>query len=107
MTLTPSGSATAPRLQDTVRMILERRPQVLVLDLLAVTFLGVSGLAALIDARQRAGKRTRLRVLAAGPAERLLRLTGVDRHLEPEAEIPIIGGARSVVPWARRPSPKR
>src|ERR1700716_1449899 len=72
---------TAPRLRDMVMMVLERQPPLLVIDLLAVTFLGVSGLAALIEARQGAGERTRLRVVAAGPATRLLRLTGMDRHL--------------------------
>jgi anti-sigma B factor antagonist len=72
---------TAPRLLDTVTMVLERQPPVVVIDLLAVTFLGVSGLAALIDARQWAGQRTRLRVVATGPAIRLLRLTGMDRHV--------------------------
>jgi anti-sigma B factor antagonist len=72
---------TAPRLRDLVAMVLERQPPVLVIDLLAVTFLGVSGLATLIDARQWAGERTRLRVVVAGPTTRLLRLTGMDRHL--------------------------
>jgi anti-sigma B factor antagonist len=72
---------TAPRLHDTVVRLLDQRPPLLVLDLRPVTFLGVSGVAALIAIRQRTGGQTRLQVLADGPATRLLRLTGVDRHV--------------------------
>jgi anti-sigma B factor antagonist len=71
---------TAPRLHETVRAVLERQPPVLVIDLLAVGFLGVPGLATLLDIQHRAGERTRLRV-AAGPAiRRSLCFTGLDRR---------------------------
>jgi anti-sigma B factor antagonist len=72
---------TAPRLRDIVRFVLDTRPSVLVIDLLAVTSLGTSGLAALVEARRRAGDRTRLRLVAPGSAIRLLSLVGMDRYL--------------------------
>jgi anti-sigma B factor antagonist len=71
---------TAPRLHEAVRAVLERQPPVLVIDLLAVGFLGVPGLATLLDIQHRVGERTRLRV-AAGPAiRRSLCFTGLDRR---------------------------
>jgi len=71
---------TAPRLHETVGTVLERRPPVLVIDLLAVSFVGVPGLATLLDIQRRAGERTRLRVAAGPVIRRTLSFTGVDRR---------------------------
>ena len=61
---------TAPLLRDAVTKSLHDHPQVFVLDLLAVRFLGSSGLAVLLEAQQLAGEHTRLRVVADGPTTR-------------------------------------
>jgi anti-sigma B factor antagonist len=72
---------TAPLLRDAVTKSLQDRPQVLVLDLLAVRFLGSSGLAILIEAKQLAGEHTRLRIVADGPTTRRpLHITGLDQQ---------------------------
>lgn len=61
---------------------LDTRPEALVLDLNAVTFLGSVGLAALIDAHRRGAPDTAVRIVAAGRAPlRALRMTGLDQLL--------------------------
>ncbi len=74
--------ATVPRLEETVRGVLDGRPRVLVIDLLRVGFVGSSGLAMLLVAKEQAAGRTRVRVVAAGRITlRPMQLTGVDREL--------------------------
>jgi anti-sigma B factor antagonist len=72
---------TAPQLHETLVAVLACGPPVVVADLLDVDFFGGSGLAALLGAQDRTGDQRRLRVAAAGPTARLLRLFGVDRRL--------------------------
>jgi anti-sigma B factor antagonist len=69
---------TAPRLRETMITVLWSEPPVVVIDLLATTFFGVSGLAVLTDAHHITGHRTQLRLAAAGQLSRQLRLSGVD-----------------------------
>ncbi len=74
--------ATVPRLEETVRGVLDGRPRVLVIDLLRVGFVGSSGLAMLLVAKEQAAGRTQVRVVAAGRITlRPMQLTGVDREL--------------------------
>jgi len=72
---------TAPRLHETVIVLLWSEPPVIVIDLLATTFFGVSGLAALADAHHLTGHRTQLRLAAAGQLSRQLRLSEVDHQI--------------------------
>jgi anti-anti-sigma factor len=73
---------SAPQLRDTVIAVLANEPQIVVIDLLEVSFLGSSGLAALMEAEQRAGEHTELRVVADGAVTlRPLQVTALDRHL--------------------------
>jgi anti-sigma B factor antagonist len=72
---------TAPRLHETMIALLWSEPPVVVIDLLATTFFGVSGLAVLADAHRLTGHRTQLRLVATGQLGRQLRLSGVDRAL--------------------------
>jgi anti-sigma B factor antagonist len=73
---------TAPRLQESVLRLLEDQPPVLVIDLSAVSFFGSSGLAVLVEAREAAGERTGLRVVAAGyETLRPLQVTGLTEPL--------------------------
>ena len=72
---------TAPPLYETLVAMLEYRPPVIVIDLLGVTFFGVSGLITLIEAHDSAGDRSRLRIVAAGRTARRLRLIGMERRI--------------------------
>jgi anti-sigma B factor antagonist len=73
---------TAPQVKAAVVSVLAGSPPVMVIDLLAVSFLGSAGLAVLVEAAQTAGERTRLRVVAAGSATlRPLQATGLDQSL--------------------------
>ena len=85
---------TAPRLRALLMTVLASRPALLVIDLLAAESVGVSGLAVLAEARQVAGERTRLRVIAAEPVARLLRLTGMDNLDERSDGRVVIGSDR-------------
>lgn len=73
---------TVPRLTDALDKALRDRPEVLVVDLTGVEFLGSVGLTALLAAEEEAAGHTRLRVVAAtrvtlGP----LQATGLDQKL--------------------------
>lgn len=73
---------TAPQLLDAVLGALADVPRIVVVDLLGVSFLGSSGLAVLMQARQEAGERTQLRVVAEGPVTvRPLQVTALDQQL--------------------------
>jgi anti-sigma B factor antagonist len=72
---------TAPRLHETMIVLLWSEPPVIVIDLLATTFFGVSGLAVLTDAHHLTGHRTQLRLAVTGQLGRQLRLSGVDREI--------------------------
>ena len=69
---------TAGHLQESLAAAAAARPPVLVIDLLAVTFLGSSGLAVLLETQQLAGDHTQLRVVATQPVVlRPLHVTGL------------------------------
>src|ERR1700761_2323013 len=73
---------TGPQVQAAIERALAGRPAVLVLDLTEVTFLSSTGLTALVLARQDAGERTNLRVVAAQRAVlHPIELTGLDTEL--------------------------
>jgi anti-sigma B factor antagonist len=73
---------TGPQVQAAIRDGLAARPAVLVVDLTAVTFLGSTGLTALVQAHQTAGERTSLRVVAAHRAVlHPIELTVLDKEL--------------------------
>jgi anti-anti-sigma factor len=55
----------APVLAECVAEILRAGPPTLVVDLTEVDFLGSAGLAAMVEAGQRAGTRTQLRIVAS------------------------------------------
>ena len=67
-------------INDTVFGVLAERPAVVVLDMLAVTFLGEAGLALLVEAAQRAGPDTSLRLVAGAAILRKLQVTGLDGY---------------------------
>jgi anti-sigma B factor antagonist len=77
---------TAPSVAETVLGVLGERPARVVIDLLAVSFLGSAGLALLVEAQQVAGQHTVLRVVAAGPVTlHPLQVTGLDRQFSVHA----------------------
>jgi anti-anti-sigma factor len=74
--------ATTPALQESIRLALSRRPEVLVIDLSAVSFLASAGLVALASATRMGAEDTTVRVVAAGrECERPIYLTGLDTVL--------------------------
>lgn len=77
--------ATAPALRDAVTTALDQAPGApCVLDLTAVTFLGSSGLTALVDATRHAQARHEpLRIVVDGtrPVIRPIQLSGLDEVL--------------------------
>lgn len=69
---------TAPVLEESITTVLERRPEMLVVDLSEVGFLASVGMSVLIGCNERAGDATRFRLVAAGAATfRPMELTGV------------------------------
>jgi anti-anti-sigma factor len=74
---------TAPELEESIKRDLERRPEVLVVDLSGVSFLASVGMSVLIGANQRRGAETRLRLVATGNATlRPMELTGIAAEFE-------------------------
>lgn len=75
---------TSPLLSSYLADQFETNPQVLVLDLTCVQFLGSAGLAALIMAREEAGRRdTKLRLVSASHAVlRPLAATGLSGEFD-------------------------
>jgi anti-anti-sigma factor len=79
---------TVPRLAEALERELRERPEILVVDLDGVEFLGSVGLTALLTADEQAAGHTLLRVVAArrvalGP----LQLTGLDKKLAVRATV--------------------
>lgn len=74
---------TAPELEESIKRDLERRPEVLVVDLSGVSFLASVGMSVLIGANQQLGAGTRLRLVATGNATlRPMELTGIAAEFE-------------------------
>ncbi|WP_175548226.1 STAS domain-containing protein [Saccharopolyspora flava] len=74
----------APQLESVLNQAVEDRPDVLVLDITAVSFLSSAGLAVLVRTHRDAGARgTRFRVVANNPATlRPIQLMGLDQEFE-------------------------
>jgi anti-anti-sigma factor len=72
---------TAPTLTEFLAGALASGPRGLVIDITEVTFLGSSGLRALLDGQQLAGEATRV-ALAVAPRSTALRSLEVSRLLE-------------------------
>jgi anti-sigma B factor antagonist len=69
---------TAPMLEEAILSALARNPDMVVVDLSEVSFLASVGMSTLIGCNERAGERTRFRLVASGAATlRPLELTGV------------------------------
>ena len=77
--------STGPALNEQLRNLLSVRPDRLVIDLSEVTFLGSSGLAVLVGARDTAaaqGTRLQLSGISHRGVARPLQITGLDRLFE-------------------------
>lgn len=73
---------TAPRFEQALYDAVARRPLVLVIDLLGVSFFASAGLAILVKVDEKTVPPTQLRVVARGAATlRPLQLTGLVRTL--------------------------
>jgi anti-sigma B factor antagonist len=75
--------STAARLEDDLRRVEAERPELLVLDLTALTFMDSTGLRLLITADSRARAEGRRLALIQGSemVQRVLRLTRLDERL--------------------------
>lgn len=94
---------TAPHLEDVVDEVLREAPEVAVIDLSEVAFLGAAGLSVLVHAHQHGGPGA-VRVVAAGrPTLRPLRLTGLTSILAvyPSREEALSGAPSRYVPPPR------
>jgi anti-sigma B factor antagonist len=70
--------ATAPEVEESIKVALDRGPEVLVVDLSGVSFLASAGMSVLIGGNQLAGERTDFRLVATGSATlRPMELTGI------------------------------
>jgi anti-anti-sigma factor len=70
--------ATAPELEESIKVALARCPEVVVVDLSGVSFLASAGMSVLIGGNQLAGDRTDFRLVATGSATlRPMELTGI------------------------------
>ncbi len=73
---------TTPKLQETVGRELAAGPGVLVIDLSGVTFLASSAMAAIVDAHQRGGERSSVRIVATSrETARPLEVAGLATYL--------------------------
>jgi anti-sigma B factor antagonist len=74
---------TSPRLEEALGAVIEgERPARVVVDLKAVSFFDSSALNVLLNMQREASAHdVQLAVVASRPVERVLTLTGVDKHL--------------------------
>ncbi len=87
--------ATAPVLEESIKEALGRAPEVLVVDLSAVSFLASAGMSALIGGNQLAGDKTDFRLVATGSATlRPMELTGIagEFSIHPSRDQALSGG---------------
>jgi anti-sigma B factor antagonist len=69
---------TAPQLAEAIRRALEKKPQAVIIDLIAVDFLASAGMQVIVASHEDAGSDVRLVVAADGPAtSRPLKITGI------------------------------
>ena len=76
--------ASAQRLEDELKQVEESKPDVVVLDLQALSFMDSSGLRSLLAADTRARERGGRLVIVRGDerVQRVLRITRLDERLE-------------------------
>lgn len=76
--------ATAPKLEEELAAVEQRRPALLVIDLRPLTFMDSSGLRALVAADNRAREEGRRLVLIRGRdrVQRVFSITRLDERLE-------------------------
>jgi anti-anti-sigma factor len=81
----------AYQFDEELRIIEERRPSCVMIDLRELRFLDSSGLSRLLAARRRARRAGHRLVLIRGPrtVQRLLALTGVDESFEIVNDVPL------------------
>jgi anti-anti-sigma factor len=74
--------ATSPALEELLAELIEERPDALIIDLTAVSFLASVGLRILAETHERAGGTGKFAVVASGPATaRPIQLTKLDEFL--------------------------
>jgi anti-sigma B factor antagonist len=74
--------ATSPPLEQLLAELIDERPQALVMDLTAVSFLASVGLRILAETHERAGGTGKFAVVASGPVTaRPIQLTKLDEFL--------------------------
>jgi anti-sigma B factor antagonist len=76
--------SSAAQIEDVLKELEERRPEVLVLDLRELTFMDSTGLRVMVSADARARDDSRRLAIVQGPeaVHRVFRITGLDDHLE-------------------------
>lgn len=76
--------AAAPTLTDRIRVILRRRPSILVVDLTAVAFLATAGMSVLMETKRKCDELSiDFRVVAVGPVTvKSMQLLGIDDLLD-------------------------
>jgi anti-sigma B factor antagonist len=76
--------STVERLEDELRRVEEEAPELVVLDLRALTFLDSTGLRSIISADQRARRSDRRVVIVKGPdtVHRVFTITRLDERLD-------------------------
>ena len=85
--------SSATLIEDVLKEIEEKRPEVLVLDLRELTFMDSTGLRVMVSADARARDDSRRLAIVQGPeaVHRVFRITGLDDHLDivetPEAAL--------------------
>ena len=84
---------TKDQLRRAISSALRHSPQLLVVDLSALGFMDCSGLSVLVWAHQRLGdQECQLLITGAQPiVQRLIRLTGLDTHLQLSATLSRLG----------------
>ena len=74
--------ATSPALEELLTELIDERPDALIIDLTAVSFLASVGLRILAETHERAGGTGKFAVVASGPATaRPIQLTKLDEFL--------------------------
>ena len=74
---------TVPRLNDTVQSVLSKRPVALIIDLMDVEFLASAGMAALVEAHNKAVPDVEFAVVADGPStSRPMKIIGLTELID-------------------------
>ncbi|MFB1298860.1 STAS domain-containing protein [Mycobacterium sp. pW049] len=74
---------TAPKLQEAIDAVVERKPAGLIVDLTDVDFLGSAGMQVLVLTQKRVDGQSRFAVVADGPAtSRPLKVTGLTDYVD-------------------------